>query len=69
MTAVEAAFGVPVIESLRHDRGGAPDGVKPAAAGAPHYAGSVGIAAGPEIAIMDTDDGHAAADRAGWARW
>ena len=41
---------------LRHDRGLAPDGVQSAAAGV-RKPGAVGIAAGPEVAIMD-DDGQ-----------
>ena len=55
MQELEKTFGAPVIESLRHDRGGAPDGVEPAAARARASRASVGIAAGPEVAIMDED--------------
>jgi acyl-CoA synthetase (AMP-forming)/AMP-acid ligase II len=52
MTALEAAFGVPVIESYgmteaAHQMASNP--LPPAA----RFSGSVGIAAGPEIAIMD----------------
>ena len=38
---------------LRHDRGGASDGVQPAAAAPTAFPGCVGVAAGPEVAIMD----------------
>jgi acyl-CoA synthetase (AMP-forming)/AMP-acid ligase II len=54
MAAMEATFGVPVIESYgmteaTHQMASNP--LPPA----PRFAGSVGIAAGPEIAIMDAD--------------
>ncbi|MBS0639924.1 MAG: AMP-binding protein [Proteobacteria bacterium] len=52
MTALEAAFGVPVIEAYgmteaAHQMASNPLPPKP------HYPGCVGIASGPEIAIMD----------------
>jgi acyl-CoA synthetase (AMP-forming)/AMP-acid ligase II len=52
MTALEAAFGVPVIEAYgmteaTHQMASNP--LPPA----PRFAGSVGVAAGPDIAIMD----------------
>jgi len=54
MAALESAFGVPVIEAYgmteaTHQMASNP--LPPA----PRYAGSVGIAAGPEIAVMDAD--------------
>jgi acyl-CoA synthetase (AMP-forming)/AMP-acid ligase II len=54
MTALEEAFGVPVIEAYgmteaAHQMASSP--LPPAR----RFAGSVGIAAGPEIAIMDAD--------------
>ncbi len=56
MTAVEAAFGVPVIESYGMTEAAHQMASNPLPP-RPHYAGSVGIAAGPEVAIMD-DDGN-----------
>ncbi len=52
MEAVECAFGVPVIESYgmteaAHQMASNPLPPKP------HFAGSVGVAAGPDIAVMD----------------
>ena len=52
MTAVEDAFGVPVIESYGMTEAAHQMASNPLPP-APHFAGSVGIAAGPEIAIMD----------------
>jgi acyl-CoA synthetase (AMP-forming)/AMP-acid ligase II len=54
MNALETTFGVPVIESYgmteaTHQMASNP--LPPA----PHFAGSVGLAAGPEVAIMDAD--------------
>jgi acyl-CoA synthetase (AMP-forming)/AMP-acid ligase II len=56
MTAVEEAFGVPVIESYGMTEAAHQMASNPLPPRA-HHAGSVGIAAGPEIAIMD-DDGN-----------
>ena len=53
MTAVEAAFGVPVIESYGMTEAAHQMASNPLPP-RPHHAGSVGIAAGPELAIMDT---------------
>jgi acyl-CoA synthetase (AMP-forming)/AMP-acid ligase II len=54
MTAMEAAFGVPVLESY-----GMTEAAHQMAANlpppAPRFPGSVGVAAGPEIAILDPD--------------
>ncbi|MBU6499781.1 MAG: acyl--CoA ligase, partial [Rhodospirillales bacterium] len=55
MTAMEEAFGVPVIESYGMTEAAHQMASNPLPP-RPHYAGSVGIAAGPEIAIM-ADDG------------
>ncbi len=52
MTAVEEAFGVPVIESYGMTEAAHQMASNPLPP-RPHYAGSVGIAAGPEVAIMD----------------
>ena len=52
MTAVEDAFGVPVIESYGMTEAAHQMASNPLPPRA-HHAGSVGIAAGPEIAIMD----------------
>jgi acyl-CoA synthetase (AMP-forming)/AMP-acid ligase II len=52
MTALEAAFGVPVIESYGMTEASHQMASNPLPP-APRFAGSVGIAAGPEIAIMD----------------
>ena len=54
MTAVEEAFGVPVIESYGMTEAAHQMASNPLPP-APHFAGSVGIAAGPEVAIMDND--------------
>jgi oxalate---CoA ligase len=54
MTALEATFGVPVIEAYGMTEAAhqmASNELPPA----PRFAGSVGIAAGPDIAIMDAD--------------
>jgi acyl-CoA synthetase (AMP-forming)/AMP-acid ligase II len=52
MTALEAAFGVPVIESYGMTEASHQMASNPLPP-APRHAGSVGIAAGPEIATMD----------------
>jgi len=52
MTAVEAAFHVPVIESYGMTEAAHQMASNPLPP-RPHHAGSVGIAAGPELAIMD----------------
>ena len=54
MMAVEEAFGVPVIESYGMTEAAHQMASNPLPP-APHLAGSVGIAAGPEVAIMDND--------------
>jgi acyl-CoA synthetase (AMP-forming)/AMP-acid ligase II len=56
MTALEEAFHVPVIESYGMTEAAHQMASNPLPP-RPHYAGSVGIAAGPEVAIMD-DDGN-----------
>ncbi len=56
MTALEEAFHVPVIESYGMTEAAHQMASNPLPPRA-HYAGSVGIAAGPEVAIMD-DDGN-----------
>ncbi len=56
MTAMEAAFGVPLIESYGMTEAAHQMASNPLPP-RPHHAGSVGLAAGPEVAIMD-DDGH-----------
>ena len=52
MTALEAAFGVPVIESYGMTEASHQMASNPLPP-APRHPGSVGLAAGPEIAIMD----------------
>jgi len=52
MTELESTFGVPVIEAYGMTEASHQMASNPLPP-APHYAGSVGIAAGPEIAIMD----------------
>jgi acyl-CoA synthetase (AMP-forming)/AMP-acid ligase II len=52
MTALEAAFGVPVIESYGMTEAAHQMASNPLPP-APRFPGSVGIAAGPEVAIMD----------------
>ena len=52
MTALEAAFHVPVIESYGMTEAAHQMAANPLPP-RPHYAGSVGIAAGPDLAIMD----------------
>ncbi len=52
MTALEEAFGVPVLESYGMTEAAHQMAANPLPP-APHYPGSVGIAAGPEVAIMD----------------
>jgi acyl-CoA synthetase (AMP-forming)/AMP-acid ligase II len=52
MTALEAAFGVPVIESYGMTEASHQMASNPLPP-APRHAGSVGIAAGPEVATMD----------------
>jgi len=52
MTALEEAFHVPVIESYGMTEAAHQMASNPLPP-RPHYAGSVGIAAGPELAIMD----------------
>jgi acyl-CoA synthetase (AMP-forming)/AMP-acid ligase II len=54
MTALETAFGVPVIESYGMTEAAHQMASNPLPP-APRFAGSVGIAAGPEVAIMDQD--------------
>jgi acyl-CoA synthetase (AMP-forming)/AMP-acid ligase II len=54
MTAVEAAFGVPVIESYGMTEASHQMASNPLPP-RPRFPGCVGIAAGPEVAIMDTD--------------
>ncbi len=54
MSAVEDAFGVPVIESYGMTEAAHQMASNPLPP-RPHYPGSVGIAAGPEIAVMDED--------------
>ena len=55
MAGLEAAFGVPVLESYGMTEAAHQMAANPLPP-RPHFAGSVGIAAGPEIAIM-ADDG------------
>ena len=52
MTALEAAFGVPVLESYGMTEAAHQMASNPLPP-APRYPGSVGVAAGPEVAIMD----------------
>ena len=54
MTALETAFGVPVIESYGMTEASHQMASNPLPP-APRFAGSVGLAAGPEVAIMDGD--------------
>ena len=54
MEAVEKTFGVPVIESYGMTEAAHQMASNPLPP-RPHYPGSVGIAAGPEIAVMDED--------------
>ena len=54
MTALEEAFGVPVIESYGMTEASHQMASNPLPP-RPHFAGSVGIAAGPEVAIMAED--------------
>ena len=54
MTAVEVAFGVPVIESYGMTEAAHQMASNPLPP-RPHFAGSVGVAAGPEVAIMDDE--------------
>ena len=54
MTALEECFGVPVLEAYGMTEASHQMASNPLPP-APHYPGSVGIAAGPEIAIMDAD--------------
>ncbi len=54
MNAVEEAFGVPVIESYGMTEAAHQMASNPLPP-RPHHAGSVGLAAGPEVAIMDDD--------------
>ena len=56
MTELESVFGVPVLEAYGMTEAAHQMACNPLPP-APHYPGSVGIAAGPEIAIMD-DDGN-----------
>jgi oxalate---CoA ligase len=56
MTALEATFGVPVIEAYGMTEAAHQMASNPLPP-APRFAGSVGIAAGPDIAIMDADGG------------
>ncbi len=56
MTAVEEAFGVPVIESYGMTEAAHQMASNPLPP-RPHFAGSVGVAAGPDVGIMD-DDGN-----------
>ena len=55
MDAVERAFGVPVIESYGMTEAAHQMASNPLPP-RPHFAGSVGVAAGPEIAVMDEAD-------------
>ena len=55
ITELEAAFGAPVDRGLRHDRGDAPDGIEPAAAGRAQARHASASPAGPEVAIMGSD--------------
>ncbi len=52
MTALEATFGVPVIEAYGMTEASHQMASNPLPP-LPHHAGSVGVAAGPEIAVMD----------------
>ena len=54
MTALEEAFGVPVIESYGMTEAAHQMASNPLPP-RPRFPGSVGVAAGPEIAIMDED--------------
>ncbi len=54
MDALEATFNVPVIESYGMTEASHQMASNPLPP-APHYSGCVGIAAGPEVAIMDED--------------
>ncbi len=54
MTALEETFGVPVLEAYGMTEASHQMASNPLPP-APRYAGSVGIAAGPEVAIMDDD--------------
>jgi len=54
MAALEVAFGVPVIEAYGMTEAAHQMASNPLPP-APRYAGSVGIAAGPEVAVMDAD--------------
>jgi oxalate---CoA ligase len=54
MAALEEAFGVPVLESYGMTEAAHQMASNPLPP-RPHYPGSVGVAAGPEIAIMDDD--------------
>ncbi|MCW3477005.1 acyl--CoA ligase [Limobrevibacterium gyesilva] len=54
MTALEETFGVPVIEAYGMTEASHQMASNPLPP-RPHHAGSVGLAAGPEIAIMDDD--------------
>ena len=57
MEELEATFGCPVIESYGMTEASHQMTSNPLPP-APRHAGSVGIAAGPEVAIMDEEDGH-----------
>jgi acyl-CoA synthetase (AMP-forming)/AMP-acid ligase II len=54
MTALEETFGVPVIEAYGMTEAAHQMASNPLPP-RPHFAGSVGVAAGPEIGIMDED--------------
>jgi acyl-CoA synthetase (AMP-forming)/AMP-acid ligase II len=64
MTALEAAFGVPVIESYGMTEAAHQMASNPLPPRA-RYPGSVGVAAGPEIAIMGDDGGLLASGEIG----
>ncbi len=57
MEELETTFGCPVIESYGMTEASHQMTSNPLPP-APRHAGSVGIAAGPEVAIMDEEDGH-----------
>jgi acyl-CoA synthetase (AMP-forming)/AMP-acid ligase II len=64
MTQLETAFGVPVLESYGMTEAAHQMAANPLPP-RPHYPGSVGIAAGPEIAIMGDDGAMLAAGEIG----
>jgi acyl-CoA synthetase (AMP-forming)/AMP-acid ligase II len=64
MEALESTFGVPVIEAYGMTEASHQMASNPLPP-APRHAGSVGLAAGPEIAIMDQDGAFLAAGQVG----